>query len=38
MKAWGRRPNPPAITVAIVSALARPEYLVEMDVVAVVEG
>ena len=38
MRAWGNRPNPPAITMAFVSGLARPEYLVEMDAVAVVEG
>ncbi|AET63551.1 hypothetical protein Mhar_0160 [Methanothrix harundinacea 6Ac] len=37
MRAWGRRPNPPAITMAFVSGLARPEYLVEIDAVAVVE-
>ena len=36
VKMWGTRPNPPAITVAIVSGLARPEFLVEMDAVAVV--
>jgi len=36
MRAWGRRPNPPAITMAFVSGLARPEYLVEIDAVAVV--
>jgi len=35
-RAWGQRPNPPAITVAIVIGLARPEFLVEMDAVAVV--
>lgn len=38
MRAWGRRPNPPAITMAFVGGLARPEYLVEIDAVAVVEG
>ena len=36
-RAAGQRPNSPAITVAIVSGLARPEFLVEMDAVAVVE-
>ena len=35
-KFWGDRPNPPAITTAIVSALANPEFLIEMDAVAVV--
>lgn len=33
---WGRRPDPPAITVAFVSGLANPDFLVEMDAVAVV--
>jgi enamine deaminase RidA (YjgF/YER057c/UK114 family) len=33
---WGESSNPPSITVAIVSQLARPEYLVEMDAIAVV--
>ena len=38
MKVWGRRPNPPAITAAFVAGLARPEFLVEIDAVAGVEG
>ena len=33
---WGRRPNPPAITVMFVFGLANPEFLVEMDAIAVV--
>ena len=33
---WGRRPNPPAITMMFVSGLANPEFLVEMDAIAVV--
>ncbi len=33
---WGNRPNPPAITLVFVSALAHPDFLVEMDAVAVV--
>ncbi|MGE5619322.1 MAG: RidA family protein, partial [Sphingomonadaceae bacterium] len=33
---WGRRPNPPAITVLFVAGLAHPDYLLEMDAVAVV--
>ena len=33
---WGHRPNPPVITMAFVSALANPEFLVEMDAIAVV--
>jgi enamine deaminase RidA (YjgF/YER057c/UK114 family) len=34
--AWPEVPNPPAITAAFVSALAHPDFLVEMDAVAVV--
>jgi enamine deaminase RidA (YjgF/YER057c/UK114 family) len=33
---WGRRPNPPAITVAFVAGLANPDSLVEMDAIAVI--
>jgi enamine deaminase RidA (YjgF/YER057c/UK114 family) len=33
---WGQRPNPPVITMAFVSALANPDFLVEMDAIAVV--
>ena len=33
---WGRRPNPPAITVMFVFGLANPDFLVEMDAIAVV--
>ena len=33
---WGRRTNPPAITMAFVSGLANPDFLVEMDAIAVV--
>jgi enamine deaminase RidA (YjgF/YER057c/UK114 family) len=33
---WGNRPNPPAITAAFVSELANPEFLVEIDAIAVV--
>ena len=32
----GDRPNPPVITAAVVKALARPEFLVEIDAIAVV--
>jgi enamine deaminase RidA (YjgF/YER057c/UK114 family) len=35
-RVWGRRPNPPAITVMFVPALANPDFLVEMDAIAVV--
>ncbi len=35
--AWGKQPTPPpVITAAFVKSLARPEYLVEMDAIAVV--
>jgi enamine deaminase RidA (YjgF/YER057c/UK114 family) len=33
--AWPQTPNPPAITGVFVSALAHPDFLVEMDAVAV---
>ncbi len=33
---WGRRPNPPAITGMFVSGLANPDFLVEIDAIAVV--
>ncbi|GHO81356.1 enamine deaminase RidA [Ktedonobacter sp. SOSP1-85] len=33
---WGHSPNPPVITTAIVAGLANPDYLLEMDVTAVV--
>jgi enamine deaminase RidA (YjgF/YER057c/UK114 family) len=33
---WGELPNPPLVTVAIVRALGRPEWLVEIDAIAVV--
>ena|SRR5215212_1622715 len=33
---WGDRPNPPAITVVVVAGLANPDFLVEMDAIAVV--
>ena len=33
---WGRRPNPPAITGMFVSGLANPDFLVEMDAIAVI--
>ena len=34
-KVWGYRPDPPLITMAFVSGLANPEFLVEMDAIAV---
>ena len=35
-RVWGNRPNPPAISVLFVSGLAHPDFLAEMDVIAVV--
>ena len=35
-RVWGDRPNPPLITMMYVAALANPDFLVEMDAVAVV--
>lgn len=35
-RVWGNRPNPPAISVLYVSGLAHPDFLVEMDAIAVV--
>ena len=35
-KVWGSQPNPPAITVAMVSGLAHPDFLIEMDAIAFV--
>jgi enamine deaminase RidA (YjgF/YER057c/UK114 family) len=33
---WGRRPNPPTIPMAFVSGLAHPDFLAEIDAIAVV--
>ena len=35
-RAWVNTPNPPVITAAFVAGLAHPDYLVEMDAIAVV--
>ncbi|MBE7556243.1 MAG: RidA family protein [Anaerolineales bacterium] len=35
-RVWGQRPNPPAITGVYVAGLANPDFLCEMDAVAVV--
>jgi len=35
-RVWGTRPDPPVITAAFVSQLANPDFLVEMDAIAVV--
>jgi enamine deaminase RidA (YjgF/YER057c/UK114 family) len=37
-RVWGDRPNPAVITAAIVNGLAHPDFLVEIDAVAVVPG
>jgi enamine deaminase RidA (YjgF/YER057c/UK114 family) len=36
MEVWGRRPNPPAITAGIVSGLAVPGALIEIEALAAV--
>lgn len=33
---WGNRPNPPAISMAFVAELAHPDFLLEIDAIAVV--
>ena len=33
---WGNRPNPPAISMAFVAELANPDFLLEIDAIAVV--
>ena len=33
---WGSRPNPPAISMAFVAGLAHPDFLVEIDAIAIV--
>lgn len=35
-RVWGKRPNPSAITMQYVAGLANPDFLAEMDAVAVV--
>jgi enamine deaminase RidA (YjgF/YER057c/UK114 family) len=35
-RVWGNRPNPPLITLLFVSGLAQPDYLMEIEAVAVV--
>jgi len=35
-RVWGNRPNPPAISFIFVAGLAHPDFLVEMDAIAVV--
>ena len=35
-RVWGKRPNPPLITLLYVSGLAHPDYLMEIDAIAVI--
>jgi len=35
-RVWGNRPDPPLITLLFVSGLGQPDYLMEIDAVAVV--
>ena len=35
-RVWGNRPNPPAISMAFVAGLAHPDFLAEMDAIAVI--
>ena len=35
-RVWGDRPNPPAISMAFVAGLAHPDFLAELDAIAVV--
>ena len=35
LSAWGDRPNPPTISLMYVAGLARPEFLAEIDAIAV---
>lgn len=35
-KVWGNRPNPPTISVVTVAGLANPDFLMEIDAIAVV--
>src|ERR1044072_9557163 len=33
-RTWGRKPNPPAITVVVVAGFAEPDFLVEIDAIS----
>lgn len=35
-RVWGERPNPPAITVLVVAGLANPEFLAELEAIAII--
>jgi enamine deaminase RidA (YjgF/YER057c/UK114 family) len=37
-RVWGSPPNPPLVTGVFVAGLAHPDFLVEMDAIAVVPG
>lgn len=34
-KAWGQHPNPPLVTMAYVAALANPDFLAEIEAIAI---
>lgn len=38
MKVWGQRTNPPLVTGLFVSALANPDFLIEIEATAVIAG
>jgi enamine deaminase RidA (YjgF/YER057c/UK114 family) len=35
---WGRRPNPPAMTVQVVAGLTEPRIRIEVEAIAVLPG
>ena len=35
---WGNRPNPPLVTVLFVAALANPDFLLEIEAIAIVSN
>jgi enamine deaminase RidA (YjgF/YER057c/UK114 family) len=35
-RVWGNRPNPPLVTVLFVAGLANPDFLLEVDAIAVI--
>ena len=38
MNAWGQRPNPSAVTGMFVVGLANPDFLIEIEATAVIQG
>jgi enamine deaminase RidA (YjgF/YER057c/UK114 family) len=38
MNVWGQRPNPPAVTGMFVAGLANPDFLIEIEAIAVIAG